>query len=56
MASRYLGLLKLTKAKVLYDTVPSRLQFKKTLLDEEVPFGAEDGEAKYSREFWVHNL
>lgn len=56
MASRYLGLLKLTKAKVLYDTIPSLLHFEKMLLDEEVSFGGEDGEARYSKEFWVYNL
>lgn len=56
MAARYLGLLRLTKAKVLYDTTPSRLHFEKTLLDEEVPFGGEDGEARYSKEFWAYDL
>ena len=52
MLQKYIGLLKPTKAKLLYDAIPSRLGFKKQDIGNEIEFGQEDGGMARAREFW----
>lgn len=53
MLQKYDGLLKPTKAKLLYDTVPARLGFKKANIGSEIEFGQEDGGKARTNEFWM---
>ncbi len=56
MLQKYVGLLKPTKAKLLYDTVPSRLGFKRKDIGSELEFGQEDGGQARTNEFWTLSL
>lgn len=53
MLQKYVGLLKPTKAKLLYDAVPSRLGFQKADVGSEIEFGQEDGGNARANEFWT---
>lgn len=53
MLQKYVGLLKPTKAKLLYDAVPSRLGFKRQSIETEIEFGQEDGGKVRTSEFWT---
>lgn len=53
MLQKYVGLLKPTKARLLYDAVPSRLGFKKRNIEAEIEFGQEDGGKARTNEFWT---
>lgn len=53
MLEKYVGLLKPTKAKLLYDTIPSRLGFEKENIGSEIEFGQEDGGNVRTSEFWI---
>jgi len=56
MLQKYVGLLKPTKAKLLYDAVPSRLGFERKGISSELEFGQEDGGHARTNEFWVLSL
>lgn len=53
MLQKYAGLLKPTKAKLLYDAVPARLGFQKTNIGSEIEFGQEDGGRARTNIFWT---
>lgn len=53
MVLKYAGLLKLTKAKLLYDSIPEYLGFKKRDMGSEIEFGQEDGGDVRTKEFWA---
>lgn len=52
MLEKHAGLLKPTKAKVHYDTIPRQLGLTPLQLDYEISFGQEDGGRVSSRQFW----
>lgn len=56
MMQKYVGLLKPTKAKLLYDSVPSRLGFEKRDIKVEIEFGQEDGGRTRTNEFWTLSI
>jgi hypothetical protein len=56
MVQKYAGLLKPTKAKLLYDTIPSRFGFKRQTIGVEIEFGQEDGGRARANEFWMLSL
>jgi len=56
MLQKYVGLLKPTKARLLYDEVPSRLGFERKDIGEEIEFGQEDGGHVRTNEFWILSL